>query len=661
MKILWSSNAIWDHTGYGVQAKYALPRFIKLGHEVAQFAWHGLQGSRLKWGDIWMYPLAFDLWGNDIIGAHAHDFGADLVISLQDIWVLPDDYPERLGGVPWACWFPVDQAPVPPKVLAMAKRAHYPITYSRFGQEEMRRAGLECRYIPHGVDCDVFKPLDRAECRERLEWPESPFVVAMVGTNKGVPSRKGFPEALMAFKLFHDRHDDAMLYLHCLEDDRRGGLRFDWLMRSIPDFPVDAVRFVDQYHYIVGLPDVYMADAYNAADVLLQPSYNEGFGIPLLEAQACGTPVLATDWTSMPELVFAGRTIERLQPFYWALGGWGMIPSVESIVEGLEWAYDTLGSEQGREWLATNARRGAMQYDWDKVVERHWKTFLEEVEADIKRATPQMPGPCAEGHDWANVGIWEGMNMSVPCRRCDAELLTKQDGTKVVIPDGFPMAINGVPLDIEDDEQGTVAKIVCREVERVYRLDDIPFEPGDVVLDLGAHVGIVSVYLAKKYPFLKILAVEPVKENFERLVRNVKANGIRDGTVTFMNAAVTADAREVTLFGQLEGNSGGLSILAMPRAGDGGWKVPSFTLAQIIAQTGAERVKLLKLDVEGAEHEILRSDPSVLDKVDWLAAEIHESEPLRKAGHTNEGLLELVKQHMPEERLRISMGVITHG
>jgi len=386
MRILWSSNAIWAHTGYGVQAKYLLPRFQKMGHEVAQFAWYGLAGARLKLNEMTIYPKARDIWGNDVIGAHAADFKADLVISLQDIWVLPDDYRERVGR-PWAAWFPVDQSPVPPRVIDMAKRADYPIVYSRFGEKQMREAGLECRYIPHGVDCEMFAPKDRCKSRKRFGLDDDVFMVAMIGANKGMPSRKGFPEALKAFSAFHAQHNDALLYLHTLETANASGVDFDVLIKSIENFPRDAVRFVDQYQYLCGLPDAYMADVYNSADVLLQPSYNEGFGLPIIEAQACGCPVLINDCTSMSELVFSGRAIKPLQEFYTPLGGWVNIPDINGFVEGLEWAYDMAHGEKAREWTRDKARQGALPYNWDTVVDEYWQPFLAEVAADIKETT----------------------------------------------------------------------------------------------------------------------------------------------------------------------------------------------------------------------------------------------------------------------------------
>lgn len=378
MRILFSSNAIWVNTGYGVQAKYLLPGFQRLGYEVAQFAFYGLKGARLNVGDLTIYPPGFDAWGSDIIGEHVEHFEADLVITMQDLWPMAENYQER-AGVPWMPWFPVDQSPVPQAVTEQAKRARFPVTYSKWGGQMMAEAGVDCHYIPPGVDTSVFKPLDQAACRKKLGWPEDAFIVVMVGANKGLPSRKSFPEALEIFKRFQAIQPDAWLYLHTLETDATGGIDFKTLVRGIPGFPVERLGFVDQYAYLSGLPEQYLADVYNAADVLLQPSQSEGFGIPIIEAQACGTPVLTNQITAMPELTAAGLSLKPVQQFYTPLGGWVGLPSINRFVEGLEWA----AAVRGDRALAQEGVDFAARYDWQTLIDEWWRPYLEYVADEL--------------------------------------------------------------------------------------------------------------------------------------------------------------------------------------------------------------------------------------------------------------------------------------
>ena len=64
------------------------------------------------------------------------------------------------------------------------------------------------------------------------------------------------------------------------------------------------------------------------------------------------------------------------------------------------------------------------------------------------------------------------------------------------------------------------------EINSVYDFDSIPFERGDVVLDIGAHKGGISCYLAKRWG--AVLAFEPVPENFVRMCANIELNGLAD-------------------------------------------------------------------------------------------------------------------------------------
>jgi len=242
---------MWAKTGYGVQAKYLLPRFQKMGHEVAQFAWYGLRGARIMAGDIPIYPGARDPWGHDIITAHVKDFRADVVVSLQDIWVLPEDYRERIN-VPWICWFPVDHDPPPSQVVARAKDADYPVVYSLFGLRAMREVGVECEYIPHGVDCEQYHPIPRAEAREKLGFPADAFLAGMVAANKGAPSRKAFPEQLQAFARFCQERPDLnpYLYLHTDYTTHDEGVDIRAIARSLGI--EDRLLYVDLYRYTLG-------------------------------------------------------------------------------------------------------------------------------------------------------------------------------------------------------------------------------------------------------------------------------------------------------------------------------------------------------------------------------------------------------------------------
>ena len=371
MKILWQSNSPHTPSGYGNQTALFAPRIAE-DHHLTIFAYYGIEGAPIRWRGVDILPRAVDAWGNDIVAAHCIARQIDLLITLTDVWVLD---PAIYGELPWLAWTPIDHEPVPPGVVKSLHAARYPVAMSRRGQKLMRMAGIEAGYVPHGVDTRTFYPLDRKVARAKMGWSDGTFVAMMNAANKGDPSRKGLREALLAWRDFVTLHPDSLLYLHT-EQTGVNGVVLDDLVSYLG---LDGhIQFADAYAYATGC--INGADlnlAYNAADVLLNPSMGEGFGIPILEAQAAGCPVIVTDFTAMPELVGAGWTVGGT-PFMTYQHAMQMIPSVPEIVEALRAACDARGDHT----LRVQAIDFAQQFDARRVYTAYWRPLLARVEAD---------------------------------------------------------------------------------------------------------------------------------------------------------------------------------------------------------------------------------------------------------------------------------------
>ena len=106
----------------------------------------------------------------------------------------------------------------------------------------------------------------------------------------------------------------------------------------------------------------------------------EGFGLPLIEAQACGTPVVTSNNTAMTELCFGGLLVKEQYPFWTPLNAWAMIPDYKAVANAYEEMFDQLQDPFKASVLALEARTGALEFDWDKVVEEFWKPLLEGLE-----------------------------------------------------------------------------------------------------------------------------------------------------------------------------------------------------------------------------------------------------------------------------------------
>jgi FkbM family methyltransferase len=153
-------------------------------------------------------------------------------------------------------------------------------------------------------------------------------------------------------------------------------------------------------------------------------------------------------------------------------------------------------------------------------------------------------------------------------------------------------------------------------VAREYELPLTDFSPRHI-LDLGANVGYASVRFAARWPQARILAVEPERENLMLLKRNT--GGYR--AIEAVQAAVWSRAGELAVANP----EGDANAFRMTEATNGaGEKVPAYTLAQLIDRLGCERLDLLKMDVEGAEIEILRDASSWLGRVNVMIIELHD-------------------------------------
>jgi glycosyltransferase involved in cell wall biosynthesis len=110
-----------------------------------------------------------------------------------------------------------------------------------------------------------------------------------------------------------------------------------------------------------------------ACDVVLSASYGEGFGVPQVEAQACGTRVIASSWAASPDLAGPDSWLVEGHMFWdEPQSAWYMIPDVQSILDGLQLAYE---AERG---VSTESVKFAKQFDVETVWNWFWLPMLRE-------------------------------------------------------------------------------------------------------------------------------------------------------------------------------------------------------------------------------------------------------------------------------------------
>ena len=383
--ILWFANAPWAGTGYGTQTKQVVSRIANDGFDIACHVNYGFEAGNTVFNlggrQVPIYGSGFGNWRNDSITANAQHYAQVTgrkphVITLCDVWTFNKD---SIRDIPTWSWTPVDHAPIPPKVAEYFRvTGARALAMSKFGKSMFEGAGIEADYVPHAFD-GVFKPTPTVTAgdgtsktgRELLGIGDDRFIVMMNAANKGiVPNRKSFGQNLLAFSMFAKKHPDAILYLHTEQYGAMGGIDLTKLLAAV-GVPEGQYKFVDQFAYRNQIPDQVLAALYSSADVLLSVSMGEGFGIPVIEAQACGTPVIVSDWTAQPELCGDGWVVASQPDWDPMQDSWFCTPLVSEIVNALEQAYSRGGghSDKAVEW--------AQEYSADRVFDEHWRPLLE--------------------------------------------------------------------------------------------------------------------------------------------------------------------------------------------------------------------------------------------------------------------------------------------
>ena len=180
--------------------------------------------------------------------------------------------------------------------LTKAKRL---ICVSNYTKDELIRffnidPGI-VRVIHDGLDHNLFKPRDKADCRKILGLGEDRALVLHVGSEE---PRKNIPTLIKAFYTFQKETPNAVLI--------RVGEKTPDMQRLI-----NSLGLGDKVLYYKGVEN--LGHFYSAADLFVFPSWLEGFGIPPIEAMASGCPVIASNKTSIPEV--AGDAGILLDPF----------------------------------------------------------------------------------------------------------------------------------------------------------------------------------------------------------------------------------------------------------------------------------------------------------------------------------------------------------
>lgn len=234
-----------------------------------------------------------------------------------------------------------------------AHRADVVTTVSEYSRQDMshfyRMPVERIHVVPEGVDTTLFRPIDDAlalrEFRRRHLGDDVPFLLYV-----GKPTRRrNLPNLLRAFAVL--RRERRLPHKLLLIGTALPGTSFEALVDSL-GLGGDVISIAHAEHSEIAL-------AYNASSLTLYPSSYEGFGMPVLEAMACGAPVIAIDNTAFPE--FAGGVALLLPD-----------AEVETLASGIR---RLIEDDTERARMRTAGPIRAKQYDW-AIVARQYLDLL---------------------------------------------------------------------------------------------------------------------------------------------------------------------------------------------------------------------------------------------------------------------------------------------
>lgn len=204
--------------------------------------------------------------------------------------------------------------------------------------------------IPNGIDTHIYKPLDKAFCRELLQLPQNQFLVLFGSMNAASDQRKGFKYLQAALK-------------RLAENGVQEGIELVVFGASTPANPPDMGFPV---HYLGMLHDEYtMAALYSSADVVVSPSTEDNLPNVVMEALSCGTPCVAFNVGGMPDMIDHLQNGFLATPF-----------EIDDLTRGMKWVQE---NGMRRQSLAICARAKVEAEFELEIVSRNYLKLYEEI------------------------------------------------------------------------------------------------------------------------------------------------------------------------------------------------------------------------------------------------------------------------------------------
>lgn len=290
-------------------------------------------------GHLWEQGvLPLQLGSEDILWSPANSgpiLAKRQVLSLHDVSVL--EHPEWFSRS-FSRWYRI----LIPKLIRRVRKI---ITDSEFSKQRILELfDLESRaviVINPGVDHKLFHPQSDDNIQAVLSrYKLKPDYILSVGS---IEPRKNYSRLIIAWNSLTEKYPELMLVII---GRRRGNFR-----------PLNMALMPGSVKILEGVDDDDLASLYAGAAFCVFPSIYEGFGLPLLEAMACGTPVIASDIPAFTEVT--GEAAWAIDPL-----------DTDSMAEALE---NLIGDIKLRKQMRERGFEQVEQFSWEQTAEAIWE------------------------------------------------------------------------------------------------------------------------------------------------------------------------------------------------------------------------------------------------------------------------------------------------
>jgi glycosyltransferase involved in cell wall biosynthesis len=429
-RILFCSEATFLNTGYATYTREILNYLHSTGkYELAEMASYGERNdpraSNIPWKFYGVVPDSNSSeeekkqynqhptaqFGELIFESVCLDFLPDIVCDIRDFWML--DFAERSPFRPYFKWCimpTVDARPQARQWVATYESADACLTYSEWAGEILKQqSGGKINYI--GISPPsahhAYKPIkNKSELRSSFGISPQAKIIGTVMRNQ---RRKLYPDLFQAFKIFLDSLEDSsdyFLYCHTSYPDlgwdipellhhyqlsskvyftyicNQTGKPFSSLFKgAITQSPYTGKFGATLSNVKTGVSYEDLSKIINLFDLYVQYANCEGFGLPQVEAAACGIPVMATDYSAMESVVRnLGGTPLTPKALYKELETGCLRAVPDNKLSAIKFKEFFEQPSSIRSKLGFDTRNAFLEhYQWDKSG-RAWEKYFDSVE-----------------------------------------------------------------------------------------------------------------------------------------------------------------------------------------------------------------------------------------------------------------------------------------